>query len=225
MSQNQPKPPKPNNQTSEKSATTLVDKFLPSFERLQSWWNVLLQKVRALLPESTNQKLSDLGLTGIIAGIIVLFLWIAVAILSGGPSSEVAKVSPTGEIQAPPELQAPKSPKSVKVNAAPTLGMTPEQKLIASIQKQVAETTKKYGDELVRSFEANFQTSQLTLKVSDDWYTFDTARQDELADRMLNRSQKLNFNNLEIFDSKGTLLARSPVVGQHMVVLQREANI
>jgi hypothetical protein len=202
----------------------LVDKFLPSFERLQSWWNVALQKIRALLPASTNQKLSDLGLTGIIAGIVVVFLWIAVALLSGSPASEVAKVPSETETQTPSELQAPKAPKSVKVLPAPALELTPEQKLIVSMQKQVAETAKKYADDLVQSFEANFQSNRLTLKVSDDWYRLDAAKQDELAARLLNRSEKLNFKELEIFDVQGTMLARSPVVGQQMVILHRDEN-
>jgi len=41
----------------------------------------------------------------------------------------------------------------------PTLELTPEQNLIASIENQVAEITDRYADGLIQSIQANFQSS------------------------------------------------------------------
>jgi hypothetical protein len=48
------------------------------------------------------------------------------------------------------------------------------------------------------------------------------SQQDKLADEILRRSNELDFSKLEITDLKGTLLARSPVVGPNMVILKRQ---
>lgn len=199
---------------------TFVDRFLPSFERLQTWREAALKNVRALLPESLNQKLSDWGLTGIFAGIIVVLLWTSAALLPGKPA-EVANVPPA-EIKAPPELKAPKSPEPVKIAPPPMPVLTPEQNLIASIQNQVADITNQYAEGLIQSLQANFQGSLLIVKVSEGWYNLNPSKQDKLADEMLRRSQNLDFSKLEITDPEGKLLARSPVVGTHMVILKRQ---
>jgi hypothetical protein len=199
---------------------TFVDRFLPSFERVQAWRNAALKNIRALLPESLNQKLSDWALTGAIAGVIVILLWTSAALIPQKPV-EVANVPPA-EIKTPPELKAPKKPEPVKIAPPPTLVLTPEQNLIAAIQNQVAEITEKYAGGLIQSIEANFQGSLLTVKVSDGWYSLKQPQQDKLADEMLRRSQELDFSKLEITDPEGTLVARTPVVGPHMVILKRQ---
>ncbi|GAC1460299.1 MAG: hypothetical protein NVS2B14_11280 [Chamaesiphon sp.] len=201
---------------------SLVDRFLPSFDRFQTWWNVALQKIRALLPESLSQKLSDWTLTGVIALIVVILLWLSVALLPGKPT-KVANV-PIVDINTPPELKAPKKPETVEIAPSPNPVLTYEQNLIASIQKQIAEITNKYADGLVQSLEANFQGSLLIVKVSNYWYDFNPSKQDNLADEMLRRAQELDFSKLKITDLSGTLLARSPVVGSHMVIVKRQLS-
>jgi ABC-type molybdenum transport system ATPase subunit/photorepair protein PhrA len=52
-------------------------------------------------------------------------------------------------------------------------------------------------------------------------YELSGDRQNKLADEMLKRAQELDFSKLEITDIQGTLLARSPVVGPNMIILQR----
>jgi hypothetical protein len=74
---------------------------------------------------------------------------------------------------------------------------------------------------LIQSVQANFRVSRLTVKVGDGWYELSEPQQDNLANEMLRRAQELNFSKLEITDPEATLLARSPVVGTEMVILQR----
>jgi len=219
----------------------------PSFlDKLQMAWSGILAKIRSLLPENLSSKLSDPGLTIIIAAIVAIGVWTTSALLPGKPT-EVANVPPetsvptanlttppsepvpTANLTTPPELTAPAAPQPIEEvpppsvsTPAPTLELTPEQNLIASIQTQVAEITEQYANGLIQLIQANFQNSSLIIKVGDDWYNFKQPQQDKLAAQMLERSKELDFSHLEITDSQGTLLARSPVVGNDMVILKRQ---
>ncbi len=198
----------------------LTDRILPSFHRVEAFWDATLRKVRSLLPQAWNEKLSDWGLTGAIATIVVVLLVTTAALIPETPA-QVAK-APPNTINAPPELKAPEPPQPVEVEPPPTPELTPEQSLISSIQNQVAEVTQQYGNGLIQSIEANFLASRLIVKVSNGWYDLKESQQNKLADEILRRSKGLDFSKLEITDLKGTIVARSPVVGPNMVILQRQ---
>lgn len=139
----------------------------------------------------------------------------------------VAEVTPPQEVKvpenpAPPELTAPKPPQLVEISAPPAPVLTPEENLIASIQNQVGEIAGGYADGLIRSIQANFPASLLTVKVADDWYNFDPEKQDNLATDMWRRAQEFDFSKIEITDTQGRLLARNPVVGSNMVIVKRQ---
>lgn len=212
-------------------------------QTLQTWGVTLRNQIRSRLPAPINQRLSDPALAGAILGIVVLCLWTATTLLPD-QAAEVTRLpapQPTPQItpqptpSLPPELVAPapslsETPAPAQSTApsrqptppaVPALKLNPEQKLIAAIQTQVAEITDRYANGLIQSVEANFQGSQLVLHVSEDWYTLSISQQDQLAAEMLQRSRDLDFNTLKIVDEAGRRLARSPVVGTDMVVLQR----
>lgn len=230
--------PQPSNITEVPATEETAGQFVPSgqrsWDKLQLGWSSTLAKIRSLLPENLNQKLSDTVLTGIIAGIAVIVVWTTSALLPEKPS-EVANVPPseqvpTANLTTPPELTAPAEPEPIEITPppepvptpTPTLELTPEQNLIASIENQVDEITESYADGLIQSIQANFQRSRLIIKVGDDWYNLKPAQQDNLAARMLERARELDFSHLEITNPEGTLLARSPVVGTNMVILKRQ---
>ncbi len=125
-------------------------------------------------------------------------------------------------VETPPELTAPKPSKPVAIVPPPPPVLTPEQKLLAEIQNKIAEITKESADGLIQSVQANFKAGQLTVKISDDWYNFDVAKQDKLAADMWNRAQELDFSKVEITDTSGTLIARSAIVGSNIIVLKRQ---
>ena len=199
----------------------LTDRVLPSFDRVESWWDAVLNALRAFLPEALSQKLSDWALTGILTGTVVAVLLTSVLLFSGQPPQFAQ--TPPAEIETPPELKAPAAPQPVVTIAPPepTLELTPEQSLIAAIQDQVDQITSQYAEGLIQTIEANFTDSRLIVQVSGDWYTLKPYRQNKLANQMLRRSQELDFRKLELIDPQGTLIARSPVVGQEMIILQR----
>lgn len=215
--------------------------------KLQAGWQVVLDKIRALLPENLSSKLSDLGLTSIIIVIVGLLLGtISVSLLQEKPT-KVATVPPSETVTVPepaptnivppsttaptppappksdplPDLIAPAESKPIAIAPPPEPVLTPEQNLIAAIENQVAEVTDRYADGLIQSIQVNFQGSRLAIKVGDDWYTLNQSQQDKLASRMLERARQLDFSRLEITDPQGTLIARSPVVGDSMVILKR----
>ncbi|MGB5963509.1 MAG: hypothetical protein WBG73_22925 [Coleofasciculaceae cyanobacterium] len=198
----------------------LLDRILPSFGNVETFWNRTLAKIRLLLPSSWSEKLSDWMLTGAIALFVVLLL-VTTAALLPETEAQVAK-APPNSIEAPPELKAPEAPQPVEVEPPPVPELTPEQSLIAGIQNQVAEITSKYGDGLIKSIEANFEDSRLVVKVADGWYALKESGQNKLADEVFSRANELDFSKLQIFDLKGTLLARNPVVGPNMVILKRQ---
>jgi hypothetical protein len=249
------------------------EKVRPYWQKVQVWWANTLPKIRAILPESLNEKLSDRALTGAIAGILLLFLWIFSGSSSKPKPTDVAVSSPRTTKSTPaPKVKMPERPKPGSPKTSPTpvvqpspspslstppspsplpspspppsppaitsspsppppitppspppppLKLTPEQKLIARIQDQVAEISNQYVSGLIQFVQANFRVSRLTVKVGDGWYGLSEPQQDNLANEMLRRAQELNFSKLEITDPEAKLLARSPVVGTEMIILQR----
>ena len=137
---------------------------------------------------------------------------------------ELEKPAPTiAEI--PAEPVAPSPAPILEEPAPPAVELTPEQKLIASIQDQVVAVAAPYSTGLIQTIKPNFGGSRLNVLVGDNWYGLDRSQQDQLGDELLKRAQELDFSKLEITDAQGTLLARSPVVGSTMVILKRKAEI
>lgn len=122
------------------------------------------------------------------------------------------------------EEQEEEIPEPIPVDIAPPPPpvLTPEQRLIVTIQEQVNRLTEKYEEGLIDSLEADFLNSLLVLKVDRRWYDLPLEQQKRLANDMLRRSQKLDFSRLEILDLDGHLLARNSVVGSNMVILKAQ---
>lgn len=246
---------------SDKSGSSFsVDKWWqkvrPAWEQFQVWWAKLLTWVRSRLPATWNEKLSDRALSGAIAGILVILLWITSGVFSTKPKPTPVAIAPSPKVTAPvpkpptsPQVKArepakPTLPKpaeekpvaqkpAVRVNPSPIpkpspppppLKLTPEQTLIARIQDQVAEISNQYLNGLIQSVQANFRSSQLTVKVGTGWYGLSQLQQNKLANEMLGRAKELDFSKLEITDPEGALLARSPVVGPDMIILKRQSE-
>ncbi|MDB9327523.1 hypothetical protein PN435_15375, partial [Nodularia spumigena CS-590/02] len=92
------------------------------------------------------------------------------------------------------------------------------------IENQVAEISDRFASGLIQSIQANFRTSNLTIKINDDWYSLPESEQNQLAAEILQRSQELDFTHLEIIDSQDNLIARNPVVGNQMIIFQQYRN-
>lgn len=206
-----------------------LDKLLPTFSQFLRMWNRVLQGVRDRLPAGLNEKLSDWALTGVISSTLVLFLLTTVLLTNGPNPSPIA--------QTPPAQTQPKATPTPKISPTPTpqpktlpappkpLRLTPEQRLIAAIQEQVAEITNQYADGLIRSIQADFLGSRLVVTLGAGWYDLTANKQNQVANEVLERSHRLDFTHIELLDENGDLVARNPIVGSEMVILQREAAI
>ena len=216
-------------------------------------WQSIVRLVRDLLPPSANQKLSDPILNAAIAAILIVAVGLTLNSFSAKPLEKVAKVPFPAAQQSPPtfddfvapetpkspeaiapsepisakfksnlpDLAAPEKPQPVEIIPPP---LTPEQSLIAAIQNQVAEITNRLGGGLVESVQANFYSSSLTVKVAQDWYKLSEVEQNQLATKMWKEANSLDFSKLEIANREGKLIARSPVVGSEMIILERGIN-
>jgi hypothetical protein len=211
----------------------------PVTEETPGFWSGLLGKIRALLPVSLSAKLSNSALTGIIAGIAVLLIWTSTNVFTQKPP-EVATLPPREEktrtpadeippasIDTPPQTETPEiaPPEEItpepEPEPIPIVELTPEQTLIVAIENQVGQISDRFTEGLIKSIQANFLDSSLTIKISDDWYTLKESQQNKLASEILQRSQELDFSHLEITDSQGIVIARNPVLGTEMVIFQR----
>jgi hypothetical protein len=210
----------------------------PGTKQTPSFWGGIIAKIRSLLPASLSAKLSNTALTGIIAAISVILIWTTSTVLTNKPT-EVATVPPVSETPSPtittpppeiipePEPTPEPTPEPIPEpeptpEPTPILELTPEQQLIVAIQNQVGEISDRFASNLIKSIQANFSTSNLTVKISDDWYTLKESQQNKLAADILQRSTELDFSHLEITDSQDKLVARSPVVGTEMVIFKRQ---
>ena len=108
--------------------------------------------------------------------------------------------------------------------ASPPPSRPPDQPLVAAIQDQVTAITDQYSERLIQSVRANFRSSRLIVTLGDSWYTLSPSTQDKLSTEILKRANKLNFIKLELTDADGTLVARSPVVGDSMIILKRDVD-
>jgi len=132
------------------------------------------------------------------------------------------------KITIPTELTAPATPQPVEtvapLESIPTLvaQLTPEEILVATIQKQVEEISDRVADGLIQSIQPNFGGSNLVVTLGDDWYDLPSSQQDKLAAQMLERARELDFSRLEAIDPQGNIIARSPVVGKDMIIFRRQ---
>lgn len=245
MTENQPQPPQnPQKPSLVKSLTiqalrgiiSLLEKAVEKLEApppavpqpsifavLWNSWVGVLALIRPILPASISQKIPDWGLTGAFAGILTLVLWTSSTILSSKPP-EIAQVPISGEPAPLTTQPAPEVPVEAEPEELPEPQLTPEQRLIASIQQDISSATTEYAEGLIQSIQANFRGSLLVVKISDEWYNLSESRQDKLAKNMRKQAKELDFNRLEITDPRGNLLARSAVVGEDMIILNRRLN-
>ncbi len=198
--------------------------------QLWTGWTAILSQIRSRFPTILNQ-ISDPILTGVLVGTFLVLFWVTAILPDKFVKTAQGRADqgvPPAPLSAPAELAAPQASKPVTgtpqepvVFPPPAPELTPEQKLLAHIQQQVAETTEQYAAGILQSIAADFSTKHLTVRLDAGWYNLDQAQQDKLASEIFRQAQELEFSQLEVTDLQDIVLARSPVVGSGMVVLKR----
>ncbi|GAB4476378.1 MAG: hypothetical protein OHK0037_37970 [Elainellaceae cyanobacterium] len=236
----------------------------PYWDKGWDWWTAnALPKIRAVLPASIREALTDRVLSGAIAGIAALLIFVVPNLL---PSQEPTRITeppliseapadgrrveqplprvttipeavpddlPPAPTPSPGDTPRPSRPAAKPqplptpqpsplptptVPARPTL---PDQPLVAAIQEQITSVTDAYSENLIQTIQASFRSGRLRVNLGEGWYALSPVSQDKLAADLLRRSTKLDFTKLELVAPDGTLLARSPVVGDRMIILKR----
>lgn len=196
------------------------------FSLLEDFWRFLLAFVRSRIPVSLRDQISDRTLSIGITGVLAIVFWITSGILSG-PAKSPAK-APVASRPVPSEVSNPVAPQPVadRSDSAPVVPSPKspaEQKRLVAIQEQMTTIADRYGTDLVQATDANFKSSQLTLKLSDRWYELNAIQQDQLTSDLLQRAQKLKFEQFEVTDPTNRLVARKAIVGKTVVILERHA--
>jgi hypothetical protein len=139
------------------------------------------------------------------------------------PSPSVVEETPVATATDKPTEEVPEEiPEPIPTPVF--IPLTPEQTLIASIENRISAVSDRISSGIIKSTQANFATSSLVIKVSDQWYNLKPNQQDKLASEMFQRSQELDFSHLEIVDILDRLVARNPVIGMEMIIFQRDLN-
>lgn len=190
--------PRPRGRLPAARTMSWLDRGLLLLSRGWQLWLGLLAQVRSQLPQPWQSRLTDTVMTAIFAGLLVLLL---VVFTSGSPA-------PATEPEAPPPEEAPEVPAAAD---------------IAPLQNQVAEITGNYAAGMVQTVQADFQGKTLLITLSSQWYSLSRSQQEQLAQDLYDRLGELAFDKLYLQDPEARPLARSPVIGDHMVILQRRS--
>ncbi len=172
------------------------------------FWAAVIQLFRRILPPPIRQ-LSDAILTAILAIGLTVTIWLVDGWLAA-PDRTPVVMTPTAPIVAQPTS-----------TVAP---IDPEQAFIDAIQAQLNEITSQYPDGIVQTLQVDLPRDLVIVRLDPVWFTIDDNQQDRLSDRMWLQARANHLSKLELQDPTGQTIARSPVVGQHMVVLQRRPS-
>jgi hypothetical protein len=191
-----------------------AERVLQQSRRYASWfWASTLDRFRRFLPAPLCQ-LSDAILTAIVVTTIVT---VVICFVDGFfvPGSDRSVATSPAPIVAQP-------------SSAPTAGseptISPEQAFIEAIQSQLSDITSQYPDDIVRTLNVDIAHARLIVQLNPIWYTIDEEQQNILTDRLWLQARSNHFTKLEIQDSQGISIARSPVVGKHPIILQRRQS-
>ncbi len=176
----------------------------------------VLVQFRRFLPAPIRQ-FSDAILIAIVVAIVTVGIWFVDGFFVPSKTPVVATTP-----AAPAATTSEIPPTAPTVTASPQIDL--DRAFVAAIQTQLSEITSQYPDEIVKSIGIDITRDRLIVRLDPLWYTIDEQQQNSLTDRMWLQAQTNHFTKLEIQDSQGIAIARSPVVGKHPIILQRRQS-
>lgn len=105
-----------------------------------------------------------------------------------------------------------------------TTQISTEQEFIEAIETQLSDITNKYPDDIIHALQVDSDRNLAIVQLNPVWYLIIDEQQDRVTDRMWLQARANHLTKLELRDGDGNLTARSPVVGKHMVILQRRQS-
>lgn len=131
------------------------------------------------------------------------------------PQPKVA-TEPSAVVAKPVAVPSPTVAAKPVVVPSPTIDL-------AEIQAKLSSEVSDLGEGFVDSVKTANENRQLKVSLGIAWDSLSGAEQEEVAQKLWVRSQKLEFKKMELFNSKNTLVARSPVVGTKVIFLRASA--
>ncbi len=168
-------------------------------------WAASLQQLRQLLPAQLRQ-LSDSTLTAIVVIFVTVSIWFVNSLSLPGISS------------------APDPVIATQPSSNLTIIDSPEQTFIEAIQRQISDITSQYPDQIIQTLNIDVDRDRLIVRLNPSWYLMSVDRQNQLTAQMWLQAKANHFSKLEVQDAQGNSIARSPVVGREMIILQRIAS-
>jgi hypothetical protein len=214
-------------------------------------WGKLLNFLRQRLPAELKNTLTNRFLTIGIAVVLWFVLWLWGAItpdrsvaqqkpvrqptVATRPASSpkptystprtapsIAPKAPSAAVKVAPKEPVAVAPPPPSPSPVPIAPPKPEIDLVA-IQTQLESAIERQGDGLVKSVQAPEKFQQLQINLSGDWYGLGKDEQDQLTQTLAQQSEKLKFSKFELRDDQSALVARSPIVGNEVVILKRSS--
>ena len=139
--------------------------------------------------------------------LVTVSIWIIDGLFIPGVESSAAN-QPTTIVSSP-------------IGVVTELNGSPEQAFIEAIQSQLSDITSQYSDDIIQTLSVDSNRNLLIVQLNPSWYLISDDRQDRVTDQIWRQAQANEFSKLEIQDTQGGSIARSPVVGKHPIILQR----
>jgi hypothetical protein len=201
---------------SKPNPSPVVEQLRPSsapnpIETAVGLWAATLHQFRRILPGSLRQ-LTDPILTAIVVAIVTITIWLVNGLL-------FPRINSSANLPPAPITAQPLPP---VVSTAPKV--SPEQAFIEAIQTQLNDITSQYPDNIIQTLSVDITRDRLIVRLNPIWYLITDDRQNSLTDRMWLQAQANHFTKLEIQDTQGVAIARNPVVGKQMIILQRRQS-
>ena len=137
------------------------------------------------------------------------------------PQTEIAPSTPPNPVSQNPVSQNPISQNPV--SQSPASQTSEIQNPESSRRLQLRKNLDIIADSLVNQAIVSIRPSgrNLTITLSDAWYRSSEDTQTKLTNSLLVTTQGQGYDNLRLEDTEGSLIARNPVVGEGMIILQR----
>ncbi|NJO71762.1 MAG: hypothetical protein HC825_08975 [Oscillatoriales cyanobacterium RM1_1_9] len=124
----------------------------------------------------------------------------------------------------PAELLAIAPPEAVQLSNPLILQPNLKQILLNSIQARITQKFRFAEPSLILAIQAKFIDSLLQVQLSAQWYQLRENQQDRLVQELWKQAKKSEFSKLAVTNSEDKLIARNPIIGSEMIILERQLN-
>lgn len=184
----------------------------------QKWWQQPLALVAQLTISQPTIKVISQNSDRVkwqrwlVVGMAVVALGISLLLLM--PAALADETTPSQTATETPSQTTAES-------ESPAKTLTPEQSFMLAIQDDLDRAIQRYGQGLVESVMASLENDWLQVTVGDEWYQLESDRQNQFVQAILEKSQQLRFQRLDVVDPGGKEVAYNATSGDGIVILRR----